>query len=147
MAQVLALVLVVSFVLTAYRLSPGLYDPARQGPVMLLLKGPFAPAFWIFEIGLMSVLPVCVLFRAARKKSLGGVFLASLMVLIGAFVMRYEFVVAGQIYPNIKEALPSYLPTVMEAFIIVGVFGAFLMAYTLGDKFLPLKEQGPYHAQ
>lgn len=145
MAQVLALVLVASFVLTAYRLSTGLYDPASQGPVMLLLKGPFWPAFWIFEIGLMSVLPVCLLFRAARKKSLRGVFLASLMVLIGAFVMRYEFVVAGQIYPNIKEALPSYLPTFMEVLLIAGIFSAFLMAYTLGEKFLPLKEKWPHH--
>ena len=145
MAQVMALVLVAGLVLTAYRLSTGLYDPASQGPVMLVLKGPFWPAFWIFEIGLMSVLPVLLVFWAARKKSLWGVLLASLMVLIGAFVMRYNFVVAGQIYPNIKEGLPSYFPTFMEVLLIAGIFGAFLIAYTLGEKFLPLKEKWPHH--
>jgi len=67
------------------------------------------------------------------------------MVLTGAFVMRYEFVVAGQVYPNIKEGLPSYLPTMMEILIIVGVFGGFLLIYSLGEKFLPLKEGGLGH--
>ncbi len=146
MAQVLALVLVAGLVLTAYRLSTGLYDPARQGPVMLLLKGPFGPGFWIFEVGLMSVVPVCLLFWAAKKRSLRGVFFASLMVLIGAFVMRYNFIVAGQIYPNVKGGLPSYLPTFMEVLLIAGIFSAFLMAYTLGEKFLPLKEKWPHHS-
>jgi molybdopterin-containing oxidoreductase family membrane subunit len=140
MAQVLALLLAVGFVLTVYRLTTGLLDPLAREPVMLLMIGPFSLSFWIFEVALMSVLPAFILLWAAGKKTLGGVLLGSLMVLIGAFVMRYEFIVAGQVYPNIKEGLPSYLPTTMEILIIVGVFGGFLMAYALGEKFLPLKE-------
>ncbi len=147
MAQVLAILLMAGFFLTTFRLITGLYDPLRQGPVMLLLTGPFSLAFWIFEIGLMTLVPVFLLMEAARKKGLGSVLWGSLMVLIGAFVMRYEFIVAGQVYPNIKEGLPSYLPTGMEVFIIVGVFGSFLMAYTLGERFLPLKEGGLHYAK
>ncbi len=142
MAQVLALLLAAGFVLTTFRMITGLYNPVRQEPLMLLLTGPFSLSFWIFEVGLMSVLPVFVLIRAYRKKRPGGVLWGSLMVLTGAFVMRYVFIVAGQIYPNIKEGLPSYLPTVMEVLLIGGVFGAFLLVYTLGEKFLPLKEKG-----
>ena len=146
MARVLAFLLVIGFLLTFYRLITGLFDPLGHKPVMLLLTGPFSPAFWIFEIGLMSIVPVFVLITAADKKHLGGVFSGSVMVLIGAFVMRYLFIVAGQIYPNIPEGLPSYWPTVMEIFIIVGIFGAFLLAYTLGERFLPLKEERLHHA-
>jgi molybdopterin-containing oxidoreductase family membrane subunit len=140
MAHVLTFLLAVGFALTAFRLFTSIWDPARQGPVMLLLNGPFSLGFWGFEVGLMSLLPAFILIWAASKKSLGGALSGSVMVLIGAFVMRYDFLVAGQVYPNIKEGLPSYLPTMMEIFIIVGVFGGFLFVYTLGEKFLPLKE-------
>lgn len=140
MGQVLALLLAVGFALTAYRMITSLWDPAMQGPVMLLLNGPFKESFWSFEVLLMSVLPASILIWAVSRENLGGVLLGSLMVLIGAFVMRYEFVVAGQIYPNIREGLPSYLPTMMEILIIVGIFGGFLLIYSLGEKFLPLKE-------
>jgi Ni/Fe-hydrogenase subunit HybB-like protein len=118
----------------------GLFDPSSREPVMLLMIGPFSLSFWTFEVVLMSVLPAFILIWAAGKESLEGVLLGSLLVLIGAFVMRYDFVVAGQVYPNVKEGLPSYLPTMMEVMIIVGVFAGFLMAYALGEKFLPLKE-------
>ncbi len=95
MAQVLALILAVGFLLIIFRLASGLLDPASRGPVMLLLNGPFSIGFWGFEVGLMSVLPIYVFIWAAEKKSLNGVLTGALMVLIGTFVMRYEFVVAG----------------------------------------------------
>ena len=146
MSQVLAFVLAVGLLLITYRLASGLFDPASRGPVMLLLKGPFSIGFWIFEVGIMSVLAVFVLLWAAGRKSLNGVLTGSLLVLIGTFVMRYEFVVAGQVFPNIKEGLPSYWPTLMEVFIISGVIAAFLLTYTLGEKFLSLKEERHHHA-
>jgi len=145
MAQVLAVVLAVGLLLITYRLASGLFDPASRGPVMLLLKGPFSIGFWIFEVGIMSVLAVFVLLWAAGRKSLNGVLTGSLLVLVGTFVMRYEFVVAGQVFPNIKEGLPSYWPTLMEVFIIGGVIAAFLLVYTLGEKYLSLKEEMPHY--
>jgi molybdopterin-containing oxidoreductase family membrane subunit len=145
MAQVLALLLTVGILFITCHMSAGLFNPATRASVMLLLKGPFSAAFWVFEIGLMSVIPILVLLWAAKKESIRGVLTGSLMVFIGAFVMRYEFVVAGQVYPNIKEKLPSYTPTIIEVFIIIGVLGAFLLVYTLGEKFLPLKDGEVLH--
>ncbi len=140
MSQVLAVLLAVGFVLTSYRLVSGLFNPASRGAVLLLLKGPFSPAFWIFEVGFMYVIPAFILLYAVSKKKLGGVLSGSVMVLVGAFVMRYDFIVAGQVYPNIKEGLPSYMPTLMESFLILGIFAGFLLVYTIGEKILPLKE-------
>ena len=145
MAQLLALVLTAGFVLTVYRLTSGLYNPASRDPVMLLLAGPFSMAFWVFEVGLMSLLPVIILLWSAKKEYLWGVLAGSLMVLIGTYVMRYEFVVSGQIYPNIKQGLPSYWPTIMELYVVGGIFAAFLIVYTLGEKFLSLKEKELHH--
>ena len=94
----------------------------------------------------MSVLPIYIFIWAAEKKSLNGVLTGSIMVLIGTFVMRYQFVVAGQVYPNIPQGLPSYWPTLMELFVIGGVIAAFLLVYILGEMFLSLKEENFQHA-
>jgi len=145
MANVLAVVLTAGFVLTVYRLISGLYSPLDREPVMLVLIGPFSKAFWIFEIGVMSLLAVPTLLWSAGKRHLRGVLAGSLMVLVGVYVMRYEFVVAGQIYPNIREGLPSYFPTVMEIFVVWGIFASFLITYILGELFLSLKEKNPHH--
>lgn len=107
---------------------------------MLLLTGPFKMGFWFFEVGFMSLLPIFTLLLASHRRSLNGVLAGAFLVLIGTFVMRYEFVVAGQIYPNIKEGLPSYWPTLMEVFLVVGVLATFLLVYTLGEKFLSITE-------
>ena len=145
MAQVLALILAVGFLLIIFRLASGLLDPASRGPVMLLINGPFSIGFWGFEVGLMSVLPIYIFIWAAEKKSLNGVLVGSIMVLIGTFIMRYNFVVAGQVYPNIPLGLPSYWPTLMEVFVIGGVIAAFLLVYILGDMFLSLREEKSHH--
>jgi molybdopterin-containing oxidoreductase family membrane subunit len=145
MAKALAVVLAVGFLLMIFRLTAGLLDPASRVPSMLLLNGPFSVGFWGFEVGLMTVIPIFILVWAAEAKSLNGVLTGSLICLIGTFVMRYEFVVAGQVYPNIPQGLPSYWPTIMEVFLIIGIFGAFLFTYTLGEKFLSLKEVTTHH--
>lgn len=145
MAQALAVVLAVGFLMMIFRLAAGLLDPASRAPTMLLLNGPFSVGFWGFEVVLMTIIPIFMLVWAAEAKSLNGVLTGSLICLIGTFVMRYEFVVAGQVYPNIPQGLSSYWPRIMEVFIITGVFGAFLLIYTLGEKFLSLKEKISKH--
>jgi molybdopterin-containing oxidoreductase family membrane subunit len=145
MAQALAVVLAVGFLLMIFRLASGLLDPASRAPSMLLLNGPFSVGFWGFEVGLMTVIPIFILVWAAEAKSLNGVLTGSLICLIGTFVMRYEFVVAGQVYPNIPQGLSSYWPTIMELFLIGGVIAALLLVYTLGDLFLSLKEEKSHH--
>jgi molybdopterin-containing oxidoreductase family membrane subunit len=145
MAQVLALLLSVGLLFTAYKMGFGLLTPAKVKPIMLFLKGPFSLAFWLFEIAIGTVLPIPILLYAASQRKITGVLVASIMVLVGVYVMRYDFVVAAQVYPVIKTDLPSYLPTFMEVLFIGGVLGALFLTYTLGEKFLPLKEEMNKH--
>jgi len=141
MAQVLALALAVGFFFITCRLSLTFFNPLQQGPALLLLTGPFRIGFWGGEIFSMSILPIFVLLLGSKKKSLAIVLSGAMIALAGAFVMRYQFVVAGQVFPNITEGLPSYLPTIMEVFVILGVLACFCLTYTLGEKLLSLKEK------
>ena len=141
MAQVLALLLSAGLLFTAYKMGFGLFTPEKVKPIMLFLKGPFSRAFWLFEIAIGSVLPIPILLWATKQKNIIGVLIASVMVLVGVYVMRYDFVVAAQVYPVIKNGLSSYLPTFMEVLFIGGVLGALFLTYVVGEKFLPLKEE------
>ncbi|MDP2644466.1 MAG: NrfD/PsrC family molybdoenzyme membrane anchor subunit [Desulfobacterales bacterium] len=144
MADILVVLLSLLLLFVAYKMGHGLFEPAKAKTIMLFIKGSFSLAFWLFEVACGMVLPVGILIYAVRQKKITGLFLASVMVLTGYFVKRYDFVVASQVYPLIKKHQPlaSYFPTAMETLVIGGILGAFLLIYTLGDKFLPLKEDG-----
>lgn len=141
MAEVLALLLSVAFLGVVYKMGHGLFEPNKAATVLLFLKGPFSLAFYLLEITMGLVLPIFILLYASRKKKMPGIMIGAVMVLAGYFVKRYDYVVASQIYPVIKNPLPSYLPTFIEVLLIGGLLGAFLLTYTLGDRFLPLKEK------
>ncbi len=147
MAEKLALLLSVVLLFTAYKKGFGLFEPAKANTIMLFLKGPFSVAFWLFEIAIGSVLPISILLYTVRRRKISGLLAASIMVLVGYFVKRYDFVVAANVYPDNKDGLPTYLPTMMETLVIGGIIAGSLLAYTLGEKFLPLKEEGLHHAQ
>lgn len=138
-ARILAVLLSLAFLAIVYKMSHGLLEPNKAPTVLLFLKGPFSLAFWLVEIIIGLVLPVSILLYASRKKKISGVMIAAVMALVGYFVKRYDYVVASQVYPVLKKSLPSYLPTFIEVLLVMGLLGAFLLIYTLGDRFLPLK--------
>lgn len=143
MAEILALLLSIGLLFTAYKMGHGLFEPTKSKTILLFLNGPFSLSFWLFEITIGFVLPILILLYAARKRKIAGVLTASIMVLVGYFVKRYDFVVASQAYPLIKKQQPllSYRPTIMEILLISGIIAGVLLMYTLSEKFLPLQEE------
>lgn len=144
MADLLALVLSLGLLFTAYKMGSGLFNPAKADTIRLFLFGPFSRAFWGLEIAIGMVLPIVILLYSARKEKISGILVGSIMVLVGYFVKRYDFMVASQVYPVSKNGLPGYLPTTMEVLVITGIIAGFLLAYTLGERYLPLKESRLY---
>lgn len=143
MSNMFSILLSVGLLFMTYKVVSGLIDPVKAKSVQLLLNGPFSISFWIFEIGIGMVIPIGLTLYALKKQWFGGLLTASVMVLIGLFFMRYDFVVSGQIYPVFSEnALPpTIIPTIMEFFVIGGVFGGFFLAYTLAVRYLPIEEE------
>jgi len=142
MSNMFAILLSVGLLFMTCKIVYGLFDPVKAKSVQLLLSGPFSISFWLFEIAIGMIIPILLTLYALKKEWFGGLLMASVMVLVGLFIMRYDFVVSGQIYPIFKEnALPSVIPTVMEFFVIGGVFGGLLLAYTLAVTYLPIEEE------
>lgn len=114
----------------------------------LLLFGPYKLSFWLFELGLGYVVPFLLLLFW-RPRSLNKMAFASLLVLIGLFFSRYNFIIVGQLKPGyayLAEQLggalmtpyASYFPNVTEIMVGVGLFGLALTGYVLGVRYLPL---------
>lgn len=67
--------------------------------VMLLISGPFSSLFIIGEILLGGLVPFALLTHPRTSGSLKAVALASVLVLIGIYAMRINWVVGGQMVP------------------------------------------------
>lgn len=104
-----------------------------------LLQGPLAINFWVFETVVGMLLPIGLL-SLTRMKSPKALFLAAIMVLVGAYFQRYDIVVAGQIVPVYHgwDDLPlylSYIPSPAEFLICLGGFGVIGTGFLLGERF------------
>jgi len=141
MGNILALLLSMEILFIAFKMGHGLFDPIKGKTIMLLLKGPYSSAFWGIEIFIGIVLPIVILLYSVKIERTTGLMIASTMVLIGYYVKRYDFVTAAQVYPAIKQGLPSYFPALMETLLIAGIIAGAFLAYTLGETFLPLNEK------
>jgi formate-dependent nitrite reductase membrane component NrfD len=74
----------------------GLMSSARPHieAAQLLLTGSYAPAFWVFVIGLGIVIPLGLQLLAVNHKITHAI--APIMVIIGGLILRFIIVSAGQ---------------------------------------------------
>jgi tetrathionate reductase subunit C len=66
---------------------------------LMLLKGEFSPLFLGVEVLLGAVIPLALLLLPFTKRWIPGLAIASVLVMIGIFAMRYIMVVGGLSIP------------------------------------------------
>lgn len=140
--KLLALLIGITLFFAAWKIIVGLYGhPIGKYEIMIyLLKGPLSVGYWGFEILLGSLIPFFILLYP-KTRTIKGVFVASFLVIIGIFMVRYDFVIAGQLIPVLGgENYTTYFPSLMESLIVAGAFALCALLYTIGEKILPLEE-------
>ena len=111
--------------------------PEESDAVMVLMRGPPAVPFWVGEIG-VGLLLATVLLVITRAEKTWALVAAPLMVIIGMFFARYDFVVAGQLVPVIGQVgLWTYALHMIEILTVIGAISLFLLLYYVGNPFLP----------
>ncbi|MGB4598956.1 MAG: NrfD/PsrC family molybdoenzyme membrane anchor subunit [Trichlorobacter sp.] len=108
--------------------------------VMSEVAGHHAFSFWFWEILLGMVGPL-VLFILSKGRNLKIMLIASISMIIGIFVMRFNLVYLGQSLPvyydlgvnEFKEML-TYSPSIYEIIIAAGGFGMTAFFFLLGEK-------------
>lgn len=108
--------------------------------LMVLINGPLRVPFWVGEILLSLVVPASILVYT-RAQKVWGATAASLSIIIGTFVARYDLVIGGQLVPVIgRQTLWRYIPSMTEILMVLGALALFLLLYSLGNRFLPLDD-------
>lgn len=142
LGKLLLLFLGIYIFFTVWKVISGLYGyvPGKYESTMLLIRGPQAVEFWGFEVFLGILLPALIL---VKKGTIPRVAVSSLLVMIGIFVARYDFVIGGQLIPVAGPADPvTYGPSITETLIVVGAFAFCILLYLWGVQVLRLSEHG-----
>ena len=111
-------------------------EPHETQIIMYKFAGPFAIFFWGMVI-CNFVIPVIILsFR--RFKTITGVLIASIAVVIGMWLERLIIVVPSLANPRLDLPLGIYLPSVVEWSLFAGGVAVFVLGYMLFAKFFPI---------
>jgi len=94
----LFLVLIDLFLLTDYYILYMGYSEAKEVAIMIL-AGQFAVPFWLGEILLGVISPIIILISPLKDTKKGQIA-ASILAIIGVFIMRYIIVIGGQVFPS-----------------------------------------------
>lgn len=115
-------------------------SPGKREVIMAFLSGPYSLNFWGFEVLLAMVLPF-IFYLVAKGRDLNLMFVASTLMIVGLFVLRYDMVVYGEIVPGYLELgvqeyseLLPYKPSLHEIMIVTAGIGFTGMAFLLGEK-------------
>jgi molybdopterin-containing oxidoreductase family membrane subunit len=140
--QLTIMLIAVIMFFTTWKIISGVVAPEKYLAIKAFVTGPYAPLFWIFEIGMGMVFPFILLIRS-KGTNFNLMFSASLMMMVGIFFMRYDLVLAGQIVPvfhslHVEEysELLTYIPSFHEIAITLGALAFCSAAFIFGEKIL-----------
>ncbi|MFA7248975.1 MAG: NrfD/PsrC family molybdoenzyme membrane anchor subunit [Dehalococcoidia bacterium] len=128
----------------------GFYGNA-QGQVQnlkLIYAGPYWWVFWIWQLGVGTLLPLAILVLPTRRDA-RFVAIACGLIVIGFLAVRLNIVIPGlasEQVVGISAAFESarvttdYVPSVMEWLFTTGIVGLGLIAFGIGEWLLPNHE-------
>ncbi len=118
------------------------YEPGRTEGLQLLTKGPLAFNFWFGEILIGIFLPMILLLNKKTRSNRLWRMAALLMVVGGVVAYRWNINIAGAMIvlsylpgqPTV--AYTSYIPSLVEWMVGLGVIAYGLFAFSLGVRYL-----------
>jgi Ni/Fe-hydrogenase subunit HybB-like protein len=118
------------------------YEPGRTEGLQLLTSGPLAFNFWVGEMLLGIVVPMILLLNRKTRMNPFWRMAALLMVVGGVIAMRWDINLVGALV--VMSYLPgqptisytSYVPSLVEWTIGLGVIAYGMLALSLGVRYL-----------
>ena len=112
-------------------------EPAEMRTFWAKLTGPFAIPFWAMVLGCF-VIPLALMWRRSTRTP-RGTFVASIAVVIGMWLERFNIVVPTSVNPRWEmEPIAHYFPSWVELSIMAATLAGFILLYMLATKFFPI---------
>jgi molybdopterin-containing oxidoreductase family membrane subunit len=100
------------------------------------LTGSFAFPFWLM-VACCFFVPFALMARRATR-TVAGTTIASVAVVIGMWLERFNIVVPTSLHPRGGMATLHYLPSWVELSIMAGTLSGFVLVYMVATKFFPI---------
>jgi molybdopterin-containing oxidoreductase family membrane subunit len=112
-------------------------EEAELATLYSKLFGEFAFPFWLMVAGCFLI-PFPLMARKATRNVKGAVA-ASVAVVIGMWLERFNIVVPTSLHPRVgSTSFLGYLPSWVELSIMAGTFSGFVLVYMVATKFFPI---------
>lgn len=122
--------------------------PQNIEAVNAVLFGPYWWAFWLIQILLGTLIPVVVLVQPNLARHNGWAGWMGVLVLIGFASARANIVLPALTVPELDALVTAfsgphltfeYFPTAMEWAVTLGSTGLAVLAFLIGNDYLPLR--------
>ncbi len=100
------------------------------------LTGAFAFPFWLM-VACCFVVPFALMARRATR-NVAGTVVASVAVVIGMWLERFNIVVPTSLHPRGGMSALHYVPSWVELSIMAGTLSGFILVYMAATKFFPI---------
>jgi molybdopterin-containing oxidoreductase family membrane subunit len=126
------------FYLTFAEYLTGYYgnEPEEMKVFWSKFTGPFWPFFWAM-VACNLVIPIVLLVRL-RHRAVGKTVVASVSVVVGMWLERFNIVVPTLANPRLPFPEGQYWPTWIEWGELAASFGLFILFYVLFVKLFPI---------
>jgi molybdopterin-containing oxidoreductase family membrane subunit len=111
-------------------------EEAEMATFWSKISGPYAFPFWLMVVS-CTIIPFG-LMCFNRTRGVRGTTLASVFVVLGMWLERYNIVVPTSQHPRMEMSLTHYLPSWIELSIMAGTFAGFILVYMVATKFFPI---------
>ncbi|MBI3004410.1 MAG: polysulfide reductase NrfD [Ignavibacteriales bacterium] len=111
-------------------------EPHEMHIIMYKLTGPYAVFFWGMIL-CNFVLPV-IIMSFKKLRTITGILIASMGVVIGMWLERLIIVVPSLANPRMELPAGMYMPTMLEWSLFAGGIAVFVMGFMIFSKFFPL---------
>jgi Ni/Fe-hydrogenase subunit HybB-like protein len=111
-------------------------QPHEMHIILYKFTGPYAVFFWGMVI-CNFIIPV-ILLGYKRFKTITGILIASIAVVIGMWLERLNIVVPSLANPRLELPMGIYIPSVVEWALFIGGIAVFILGYVLFSKFFPV---------
>lgn len=136
MGRLLALMLAITVIFDVWQIYTGLYGkaPGLYEATKALVAGPLSLKFWLLEVGLGLLVPLIFLLGMGAMQQPRMLFYVAILVAVGMFVKRFNFVIAGQIAP--QQVVGGMLPGVYHTYTASWIEWSLILAACAGAVLL-----------
>jgi len=131
LAAIMAYMNISEYLTTGYKMEEGIRFQIQQ-----LFVGHFAVLFWFYILG--GMLSPILLMLSSRTRTIRGVIVAAVLVIVAMWIERYLIIVGGFRVPLMAYPPENYSPSWVEWSILAGGFALFALIISIFAKLFPV---------